>query len=287
MSPSAPSLYELVSVDAFRSTSGMVRSVHPLFAPVFDSACRPLSGGEGVTVHPALVVSERKIPSGAGGGRADVEACGENRGASTASTSASTSAWTSVVGGGEDTAALPGVSSADTGHPDIPSALVVNCPVVGDDLEGGLAIHFVYVFRATGQLRRYAARLSAEERSLGEDKMAAGDNGSGVTSLGAPSAAARKGSATATPAANIAKRYRHVGENASAAGVFADRVLHGRDSGVEARDAEEEEEVPACVRLLAEWVRRSALDEGWRCRFRAVGEIVNTDEVRIFLIALQ
>ena len=136
MSPSAPSLYELVSVDAFRSTSRMVRSVHPLFAPVFDSACRPLSGGEGVTVHPALVVSERKIPSGAGGGRADVEACGENRGASTASTSASTSAWTSVVGGGEDTAALPGVSSADTGHPDIPSALVVNCPVVGDDLEG-------------------------------------------------------------------------------------------------------------------------------------------------------
>lgn len=57
----------------------------------------------------------------------------------------------------------------------------------------------------------------------------------------------------------------------------------GIDDGQGGGGLEEEEEVPGSVRLLAEWVRRASDDGNFRGRFKAIGDVINAEEVLIVL----
>ncbi|CBJ31520.1 conserved unknown protein [Ectocarpus siliculosus] len=270
--PSAPELYQLISIDAYRSPAGRICGVYPLFTPpAFPTAATPAGGGSATdSVEGARRTGtgdeDPPLSQGPGG-----------------------------CGGGSSSSCCSGTGD-DTGHPDIPPVLVVNFQlpdlptpftVQGD----GPTLHIILTFHATRRLCRYAARVWAEERSAAA--AAAGTGGGEEGQAGSPEATPAAASETAAveplgsgaPSGDAAPG----GGDATANG---GPVPHGRSShgappaeggaGLGEGDAED---VPESVRLLVEWMRRAQDDGNFRGRFKAIGDIVNMDEVGLPSIA--
>ncbi|CAN0432160.1 unnamed protein product, partial [Discosporangium mesarthrocarpum] len=134
--PSAPALYKLASVDAFKSPA-RVCHVYRLVDPPQPPPPVSNDGGPAGTAAPGKnpaagkIPDARKLPPGGGGRRG---------------------------GGREELGEEGGVEG--TGHPDIPPVFVLNVqlPDVPTPLSAqgdGATIHVVYVFHATEQLRRF------------------------------------------------------------------------------------------------------------------------------------
>lgn len=288
--PSAPELYELASIDVYRSPAGRICGVYPMFA---SPACAPKA-------NPATTAAANGSAGRPVGGNTTAGSAGGGRQGNASD--------------GADTGTPPHESNGDggsgTGHPDIPPVLVVNCQlpdvptpfsVQGD----GPTIHVIFTFRATPRLCDYAARVWAAEQLI-----AAGDGGGEVSPGGGD---INTPGSEATPPAGFPPAGRPAGDAAAVpgtgAGLSADAgaidggggggsllqttasgsratTPGGRESG-DAGGGEQEEgggeggeygEVPESVRLLVEWMRRAEHDGGFRGRFKAIGDIVNADE---------
>lgn len=201
-------------------------------------------------------------------------------------------------GGGSSSRCCSGTGD-DTGHPDIPPVLVVNFQlpdlptpftVQGD----GPTLHIILTFHATRRLCRYAARVWAEERASGT-AAATGTGGGEEGQAGSPGAAATAAAASfettaveplasGAPAGDAAPGG---GGDATANGgpVPPGRSSHGASpaaGGGAGLGEDDAEDVPESVRLLVEWMRRAQDDGNFRGRFKAIGDIVNMDEVCVF-----
>ncbi|CAB1106755.1 unnamed protein product [Ectocarpus sp. CCAP 1310/34] len=265
--PSAPELYQLISIDAYRSPAGRICGVYPLFTP---PACPTAA-----------------TPAGDGSATDSVEAA---RRTGTGDEDPPLSQGPGGAGGGSSSSCCSGTGD-DTGHPDIPPVLVVNFQlpdlptpftVQGD----GPTLHIILTFHATRRLCRYAARVWAEERAAAA--AAAGTGGGEEGQAGSPGATPAAASETAAvePMASGAPSGDAAtgGGDATANGgpVPPARSNHGAPpaerggAGLGEGDAEG---VPESVRLLVEWMRRAQDDGNFRGRFKAIGDIVNMDEV--------
>lgn len=142
-----------------------------------------------------------------------------------------------------------------TGHPDIPPVFVVNgqLPDVAPPLSAqgdGPTIHVILIFRATPQLCRYAAKLWASD----------------------PRSQAA-GTSSDDPGHDFARDCRGTFEGSMRRSTSdGGKIAEGGGGGGETT-------VPESVPLLAEWMRRAADDGDFRGRFKAIGDVINMDEV--------
>ncbi|CAN0010309.1 unnamed protein product [Ectocarpus sp. 12 AP-2014] len=271
--PSAPELYQLISIDAYRSPAGRICGVYPLFAPpASPTAATPAGDGSATdsvegSRRTGKGDEDPPLSQGPGGG-----------------------------GGGSSSSCCSGTGD-DTGHPDIPPVLVVNFQlpdlptpftVQGD----GPTLHIILTFHATRRLCRYAARVWAEERAAAAS--AAGTGGGEEGQAGSPEATPAAASETAAvePRASGAPSGDAApgGGDATANGgpVPPARSSHGAppaEGGGAGLGEGDAEGVPESVRLLVEWMRRAQDDGNFRGRFKAIGDIVNMDEVGLPSIA--
>lgn len=281
---SATELYELVSIDAYRSPAGRICGIYPMFTPpaciaaAEANANDPCADPTGQTPTPARAADEPATAakegtatlSGAASGNAD-PATGSNP-ARLGEVKPSSQSSGGVAGGG-------------TGHPDIPPVLVVNCqlPDVPTPFSGqgdGPTVHVIFTFRATRRLHRYAARAWAEENAASaavgsaEQPAAASETAPSGAHSGGPAASG----AGRDAAANGGSLPQGGSEGATVAGA---QIPSGTAASVDGDGRAEDEGVPESVRLLAEWMRRAEDDSNFRGRFKVIGDLVNADEARL------
>ncbi|CAM9726637.1 unnamed protein product [Scytosiphon promiscuus] len=219
-------------------------------------------------------------------------------------------------GGGTGHPDIPPILLVNCQLPDIPTPFSVQ----GD----GPTIHVIFTFRATPRLCDYAARVWAEERLDEAGDRGGGGGGGGrssseVTPGGGDASPATAFEATppavspaGTPAGDDvvavpgtgAGLSADAGEAAAGGGGGGGSLLQqpssggsraavpggGESGGPGCRQEGGERgggygEVPESVRLLVEWMRRAEHDGGFRGRFKAIGDIVNADEVGLPSIA--
>ncbi|CAM9950646.1 unnamed protein product [Ectocarpus sp. 4 AP-2014] len=271
--PSAPELYQLISIDAYRSPAGRICGVYPLFTPPScPTAATP--AGDGLATD--SVEGTRWT-----GTRDEDPPLSQNPGGG---------------GGGSSSSCCTGTGD-DTGHPDIPPVLVVNFQlpdlptpftVQGD----GPTLHIILTFHATRRLCRYAARVWAEERAAAAAAAGTGDGEEGQAGSREATPPAASGTAAVEPLASGAPSTDAApgGGDATANGgpVPPGRSSHGAppaEGGGAGLGEGDAEDVPESMRLLVEWMRRAQDDGNFRGRFKAIGDIVNMDEVGLPSIA--
>ena len=280
--PSAPELYELASIDAYRSPAGRICGVYPMFTPPACIAAElNARGSTGPTTAPARArddAAEAAKEGGAAGGNADP----------------ATGANPVRIGGAEasrQSAGDGGGGTGGTGHPDIPPVLVVNCqlPDIPAPFSGqgdGPTVHVIFTFHATRRLRRYAARVWADENassaaassplpSSGEEAAAVSETAPTGAHSGGPAASGVNGDAATSGDALPQQGGR---EGATVAG---GQKAPGNGGGEDKDGEAEDGDVPESVRLLVEWMRRAEDDGNFRGRFKAIGDIVNADEASL------
>lgn len=164
-----------------------------------------------------------------------------------------------------------------TGHPDIPPIFVVNAqlPDIAPPLSAqgdGPTIHVILNFRATQRLCRYAARLWADDpRSKGTEV-----GGTTTARRGPEAKIAGAGTGEASGRSPSVSRNGESLDGGDAGGRAFNKGDFPAGNGSEEG---EEDALPESVPLLAEWMRRAPDDGNFRGRFKAIGDVINVNEV--------